>query len=41
MEILLETYNKVRTEGAFPIQWREATIISFLKPNKYPKEIAN
>ena len=36
--LVLNVYNIISSENLFPKQWREATVIQFLKPNKNPKE---
>jgi hypothetical protein len=33
---LLSMYEKIRTEGVFPKEWRGAIVISILKPGKNP-----
>lgn len=39
LEYLLEYFNEIWQNDAFPVHWTEATIIPILKPHKDPKDI--
>ena len=41
IQLLLDIFNKIWTEHTFPTQWREATVLPFLKSGKDPKKAAS
>ncbi|GBL94552.1 putative RNA-directed DNA polymerase from transposon X-element [Araneus ventricosus] len=38
---ILRLFNRVWTEGIFPMQWQEALVVPILKPGKEPKDSSN
>ncbi|GBN62166.1 putative RNA-directed DNA polymerase from transposon X-element [Araneus ventricosus] len=38
---ILRLFNRVWTEGIFPMQWQEALVVPILKPGKEPKDPSN